>query len=163
MKPLFYFTLWLFPFLTSAKDLNCQHSPTVLNCVEYVRNYDGDTITFNIKGVHPLLGDKINVRLYGIDTAEIKTNNKCEKIKGRTAKNLVANLLKNAKRIDLENVQRDKYFRVLADIKYDQKSLSEVLIKNGLAYPYFGSKKPNTDWCHLDRELANTKPKPNDK
>ena len=38
--------------------------------------YDGDTCTFTILGVHPLLGGKIRVRLRGIDTAEIRS--KCE-------------------------------------------------------------------------------------
>jgi len=44
--------------------------------VEYVRNYDGDTITVNINDVHPLLGDNINIRVRGIDTPEIR--GKCQ-------------------------------------------------------------------------------------
>ena len=111
-------------------------------------------MTFNIKGVHPLIGEKINVRLFGVDTPEIRTKDKCEKEKGRTAKKLVANLLKNAKRIDLENIERDKYFRILAEVKFDQKSLSQVLIKNGLAYAYFGKTKPKINWCNLERDIA---------
>ena len=45
----------------------------------YVRNYDGDTITFNLPNLHPIIGKKIRVRLNGIDTPEIK--GKCDKEK----------------------------------------------------------------------------------
>jgi len=45
----------------------------------YVRNYDGDTITFNLPGLHPIIGEKISIRVNGIDTPEIK--GKCEKEK----------------------------------------------------------------------------------
>ena len=47
--------------------------------VKYVRNYDGDTITFNIRQAHPIIGDRINIRVNGIDTPEIR--GKCSKEK----------------------------------------------------------------------------------
>ena len=45
----------------------------------YVRNYDGDTITFTLPGLHPIIGEKISIRVNGIDTPEIK--GKCDKEK----------------------------------------------------------------------------------
>ena len=38
----------------------------------YVRNYDGDTVTFNLPSLHPIIGEKISIRVNGIDTLEIK-------------------------------------------------------------------------------------------
>ena len=38
----------------------------------YLRNYDGDTITFNLPGLHPIIGEEISIRVNGIDTPEIK-------------------------------------------------------------------------------------------
>ena len=38
----------------------------------YVRNYDGDTITFTLPSLHPIIGEKISIRVNGIDTLEIK-------------------------------------------------------------------------------------------
>ena len=38
----------------------------------YLRNYDGDTITFNLPGLHSIIGEKITVCVNGIDTPEIK-------------------------------------------------------------------------------------------
>ena len=42
------------------------------NNVQYHRCYDGDTCTFTLPGIHPLFGEKIGIRIAGIDTPEIK-------------------------------------------------------------------------------------------
>jgi endonuclease YncB( thermonuclease family) len=126
---------------------NCQHDSKHFRCVKYVRNYDGDTVTFDIPGVHPLLGQNISVRIAHLDTPEIKGRLPCEKEAARTAKRLIENLLKRARRIDLENIQRDKYFRVLADVIVDGRSIKDILMKNNLAYRYEGATKEKINWC----------------
>ncbi|MEH0862303.1 thermonuclease family protein [Halobacteriovorax sp. DPLXC-1] len=132
----------------------CSHDASNFRCVKFVKNYDADTVTFDIPNVHPLIGSRINIRVSGVDTPEIRTKNTCEKRKGYNAKKIVRSLLKNAKRIDLENVQRGKYFRVVADVKIDGQSLSFYLLKNGLAYAYDGGTKKKVDWCKSNREIA---------
>ena len=138
--------------LDAASD--CVHDRMNFRCVKYVRNYDADTITFDIPNVHPLIGNSINVRVAGVDTPEIKTKNSCEKEKARNAKKLVTNLLKNAKRIDLSNIKRDKYFRINAEVIIDGIHLSHYLLKNGLAYSYDGGAKRQLNWCRSAREIA---------
>ena len=113
---------------------------------KYVKNYDGDTITVTIPGVHPLLGDKISVRVRGIDTPEVKGKCQKEKDLARTGQRLVESILKNAKAVTLENVGRGKYFRIVADVVADGKSVGAVLLKNNLAVVYDGGKKI-MDWC----------------
>lgn len=140
-------TAWMLSGCELRANNSCEHSESSFRCVEFERNYDGDTVTFNIPNVHPLFGKDISVRLLGIDTAEIKGKNDCEKTAARTTQRLVESLLKNAKQIDLENVQRDKYFRILADVKVDGKSVSQLLIKNGLAVAYDGGTKKKINWC----------------
>ena len=125
----------------------CNNDASNLRCVQYVDNSDGDTITFNIAGVHPLLGKNINVRLAGIDTPEVRTKDKCEKVVGKIAKQIVATLLRKAKRIDLGNAQRGKYFRIVADVKVDGQSLTKMLLNRGVGYPYDGDKKRKINWC----------------
>lgn len=127
---------------------NCEHDAKTFRCVKYVRNYDADTITFDIPHVHPLIGHHISVRVRHIDTPEIKGKLPCEKDAARTAKRLIENILKNAKRIDLENADKDKYFRILADVVVDGKLLKETLIKNNLAYAYEGRTKEKINWCN---------------
>lgn len=128
---------------------DCQHDDTTFNCVEYLRNYDGDTVAFNIPHVHPLLGHDINVRLTNVDAPEIKTINICEKKVALKAKEFVESQLVNATRIDLHNVKRDKYFRIDADIVVNGKSLSQLLLDKNMAYPYHGGHKPDFDWCQF--------------
>ncbi|OUR95832.1 nuclease [Halobacteriovorax marinus] len=153
MKKLLTALILLLSFNVLAQD-SCTHDEHNLRCVSYVRNYDADTVTFNIPKLHPLIGQKINIRVNGVDTPEIRTKNKCEKDKARHAKKLVAKLLKKAKRIDLQNIKRGKYFRVVADVIIDGKSLSDYLLKNGLAYSYDGGTKKKMNWCKSYREIA---------
>lgn len=117
-----------------------------LDDVKYVKNYDGDTITFNISYLHPIIGESISVRVNGIDTPEIKGKCEKEKMDARIVKIFVSNELKNAKTINLVNINREKYFRILADVIYDGKNLKQELIKNGLAVEYNGGTKLK-DWC----------------
>ncbi len=126
---------------------DCTHTSNSFKCVEYVKNYDADTITFNIPSTHPLLGKKIAIRVYGVDTPELRTKNSCEKKMGYRAKEYVTKLLKKAKKIDLENVKRGKYFRVVADVKLDGVSLNKKLLDAGFAYPYYGKTKKKVNWC----------------
>jgi endonuclease YncB( thermonuclease family) len=112
-----------------------------------VKNYDGDTITFDIPGVPPIIGNDMVIRVRGIDTPELKRNTcRAEIVKGRQAKKLVRSLLRRAKIINLHRVGRGKYFRFVADVEVDGKNLADILIKNGLAVPYDGGKKKH-DWC----------------
>ena len=134
---------------------NCTHDSKTFRCVKYIRNYDADTITFDIPNVHPLIGKAISVRVRHIDTPEVKGKLPCEKDTARIAKRLIENLLKNSKRIDLEDVGKDKYFRILANVIVDGKPLKDILLKNSLAYAYEGGTKEKQNWCR--RIPANTR------
>lgn len=99
------------------------------NNVEYVKNYDGDTITVNIKEVHPLLGSNIRIRIRDIDADELRTKSE----NAKNAKAFVQEILANSKSIDLINVERGKYFRLIADVYVDGKSLGDLLVSKGFA------------------------------
>lgn len=137
--------------ITQAEEVmeaNCVHSATSFHCVEFDKNHDGDTLTVNIPGVHPLIGDRIEVRVDGIDTAEIITEDLCEKRMAEKARDALKELLTNARRIDLLNVGRDKYFRILADVRVDGESVKDRMLRSRLAVPYDGGTKTKVDWCH---------------
>lgn len=141
--------LLLSSFLYAAE---CPHGSDRFNCVKFIKNYDGDTLTMDIPGVHPFFGNNIKVRVRGIDTPEMKGKGPCEKEWGRAARGLVEAELKHAKRIDLVvrfKDRLDKYGRLLADVVYDGKSLKDILIKNRLAVAYEGKKKQQINWCAM--------------
>jgi micrococcal nuclease len=112
----------------------------------YVRNYDGDTITFNLLGLHPIIGEKISIRVNGIDTPEIRGKCEKEKYDAKQAKDMVSDILKDAERITLKNMERGKYFRIAADVFVDGENLADMLIEAGMAVRYERGKKKHK-WC----------------
>jgi len=64
----------------------------------------------------------------------------------RKAKQITVEMLRNAKVIELHNMHRGKYFRIVADVFTDGKSVAKELVKRGLAVVYRGGRK-SKDWC----------------
>ena len=112
----------------------------------YLQNYDGDTVTFNLPGLHPIIGEKISIRVNGIDTPEIRGKCEKEKYDAKQAKEMVTDILKDAERINLKNMERGKYFRIAADVIVDGENLADVLVEAGMAVRYDGGKKTHK-WC----------------
>ena len=54
-------------------------------------------------------------------------------------------MLREADKIELRDVKRGKYFRLLATVYVDGKSLGDGLVQKGLAVVYGGGTKK--DWC----------------
>ncbi|MFZ9519901.1 MAG: thermonuclease family protein [Silvanigrellaceae bacterium] len=131
----------------TTSNSSCEHTESVFRCVKVHYNYDGDTMMVSIANVHPLLGQKVSVRVHGIDAPEMHASEPCERAAAVAAQQFVKEVLLRAKRIDLERVQRDKYFRILADVRADGESIAQMLIAQGLAYPYYGGTKQRIDWC----------------
>ena len=107
--------------------------------------YDGDTFRVNIASLPPIMGKNIAIRVNGVDTPEIRGKCQYEKNLALKARDFVRGKLANAKEIKLTNLQRGKYFRVVANVLVDGVSLEQELLDNELAYEYSGGKKLN--WC----------------
>ena len=107
--------------------------------------YDGDTFRVNIDSLPPIVGKNIAIRVNGVDTPEIRGKCQYEKNLALDARDFVRNKLADAKEIKLTNLQRGKYFRVVANVLVDGVSLEEELLDNKLAYEYSGGRK--LSWC----------------
>jgi len=107
--------------------------------------YDGDTFRVDIASLPPIVGKNIAIRVSGVDTPEIRGKCQYEKNLALKARDFVRGKLANAKEIKLTNLQRGKYFRVVANVLVDGVSLEQELLDNELAYGYDGGKK--LDWC----------------
>ena len=108
--------------------------------------YDGDTFRVNIDSLPPIVGKNISIRVNGVDTPEIRGKCQYEKDLALKARDFVRGRLANATDIKLTNLQRGKYFRVVANVVVDGVSLEQELLDNELAYSYDGGKK--LSWCH---------------
>jgi len=147
MKQLLTSLLLLSPLLTHAASTFGSLPVTQLHEV-----IDGDTIRVTIGSVHPLLGDRIKIRVKDIDTPEIsdwKYGYKCQQELelGLEAKRVAEEFLGGAESIELRNVSRGKYFRIAADVYVDDQNLSDVLLDQGLAHVYIGGKGKKKSWC----------------
>lgn len=117
-----------------------------ISAAHYRGTTDGDTIRFDLPGVHPLLGANIAVRLRGVDTPERHAACPSARRQARAARDRVAGLLKHAQQITLLDTGRDKYFRIVARVVADGVDVGETLLREGLAAPYDGGRK-SVDWC----------------
>ena len=108
--------------------------------------YDGDTFRVDIDSLPPIVGKNIPIRLNGVDTPEIRGKCEYETDLAIKARDFVRNKLASAKEIKLNNLQRGKYFRVVANVIVDGVSVEQVLLENELAYKYSGGKK--SSWCN---------------
>ncbi len=127
------------------------------NNVQFVRNYDGDSITFNIPDTPAIVGDNIVIRLRGVDTPELRTKScSAEKEKAKEAKQLVYSLLSRARNINLHRIARGKYFRMLADVEFDGQDLASILLNKKLAVQYSGGTR-QSNWCPESNRRSETR------
>jgi endonuclease YncB( thermonuclease family) len=98
------------------------------------------------KGSLPeLFGDRLSIRIVGIDTPEMKGKCDHERMMALQAKAFLVKHLEQAQDIHIELIARDKYFRVLSLIVADGLDLADEMVKAGLAYAYDGGTKDL--WC----------------
>ena len=145
MTPVRVLTIIIFSFLLLSSHAFAKSFGDYKGAV-YLRNYDGDTITFNLPGLHPIIGEEISIRVNGIDTPEIKGKCEKEKYNAQQAQQMVADFLKDAEQIVLKSMERGKYFRIAADVIIDGENLADVLVEAGMAVRYDGGKKTHK-WC----------------
>lgn len=96
--------------------------------------YDGDTITVDIDLGFGIIMKKQSIRLYGINTPEIKGE---ERPKGLEARDYLSNLVLN-KEINLETIKdkKGKYGRILGIIWLEHENINDKLIREGYAKIY---------------------------
>jgi endonuclease YncB( thermonuclease family) len=97
--------------------------------VQYISNYDGDTFRARLPIHAPSLFRVMNIRIRGIDAPEIKGQTQCERVAAIKVRDHARSLLRGARRIDLERIAHDKYFRLLATVKIWDDSGSYDLAK----------------------------------
>ena len=109
---------------------------------EYLRNYDGDTVTLMLD-----MGFKIqqehDVRLAGVDAPEIKGGTALTKAAARLARDMVCTHLTQpgVSLIFLSSKWAGKYGRPVGEILVNGRRLSAWLIRAHLAVPYNGGAR----------------------
>jgi endonuclease YncB( thermonuclease family) len=139
MKKITILALALFASVASANPYNWK----------IVRVVNGDTVVFEAPFMPAPLKPQLSIRVLGVDTPEKAPRAQCEKeeLAAIAASSFTKKLVAEAKQIQIELKEHDKYGgRVLGDVFIDGKRLSQLLIENGHARPYYGQKKES--WCN---------------
>ena len=105
---------------------------------------DGDTITIMMNG------EKQKIRLYGIDTPEINQSF------GTEAKQFLSDQILN-KEVEIEVKDTDRYKRLVAVVYLNNKSMNELLLKEGLAWWYEAYAKKECKYKELQEEAQRRK------
>lgn len=113
--------------------------------IDVTKVYDGDTFTVNLPNVPAVFGNEISVRIKGIDSPEIRTTCAYEKEAALLSRSYLTRMLESGQTIYLTNVERDKYFRLLADVSVDGADVATVMISSGHAIEYNGGTK--SEFC----------------
>jgi micrococcal nuclease len=123
------------------------------------RVVDGDTVDIDIELGFDIVLTGQRVRIMGIDTPESRTSDKVEKIFGLAAKNRLKELLGKTAILKTQ-IEKDgddakgKFGRILADfVAPDGRMVTEIMIEEGHAVPYFGGSKDDIIAQHaINRE-----------
>ncbi len=116
--------------------------------MKVIKIIDGDTIDAQVD-----LGFKVHhnvrIRLFGINTPEVRTRDAEEKVRGKAATERVRELLSGADRLILKSHGVGKFGRCLGEItivdfRVDEdelRDLTQTLLAEGHGVPYFGGKR----------------------
>ena len=143
----------LFLFLFSVKVSAYPLTEIKLLSEDITSIYDGDTLTVQIPHIPDVFGKDLSIRISGIDTPEMKSTcttkeeRERERLLATKARDVVLNMVASGDRVTLKGLDRDKYFRLIAEVYIDGRSIGEELISLGLAVPYSGGTK--IGWCGL--------------
>ena len=126
-----------------------------------LRVVDGDTVDVDIDLGFGVWLHRERVRVMGIDTPESRTRDKVEKKFGLAAKSHVKDMLPIGSiqilKTEVDKSGEDakgKFGRILGDFLLDQddgsiKRLTEIMIEDGHAVPYFGGSKEEVQMKHM--------------
>lgn len=118
----------------------------------FLANYDGDTVDLRLDLGFGIFKD-VSVRLYGVDTPEIRGGEDLTKRAGFHARDKVAEFL-SGKALVYRSVEwAGKYGRAVGDIEADGASLCQYLLENRLGVAYEGGNRSGLYMQHRRNAL----------
>ena len=116
--------------------------------------YDGDTFRAQINDWPPVIGERIPVRIAGINAPERRSRCDTEAEKERErqlavdARIYLVERLRGADTIELRQIERGSFFRIIAEVWADGENVGQEMIEEGYALPYVEGAGGRA-WCGL--------------
>ena len=109
-----------------------------LNNVKVIDVYDGDTITVAAMVEKKMY--KFKIRLYGIDSPELRTKNKSEKEAAIKSRDYLRKMILH-KKVQIKEPFYEKYGRICGTVYLNKKNICNDMIKKSKAISYYGGTK----------------------
>jgi endonuclease YncB( thermonuclease family) len=115
---------------------------------------DGDTFRATISDWPPIIGERIPVRIAGINAPERRSRCDTEAEKERErelaadARIYLVERLRGAETVELRQIERGSFFRIIAEVWADGESVGEEMLEEGYALPYIKGQGGRS-WCGL--------------
>ena len=115
---------------------------------------DGDTFRAIVGEWPPVIGERIPVRISGINAPERRSRCGTEAEKERErelaadARIYLVERLRGAKSIELRRIERGSFFRIIAEVWADGESVGQEMLEAGHALPY-QEGQGGRSWCGL--------------
>ena len=117
-----------------------------------VKVVDGDTIDVDIDLGFGVWMQNQRIRMYGIDTPELRTSDDVEKVYGNAAKDFLIDWICSGD-LTLKTFKdgKGKYGRILGEIWYaGEHNVNQLLVENNHAVRYYGQSKEEIHASHLN-------------
>lgn len=140
-------TLLLFPALALA-----DYGSVVVD--EVTSALDGDTIRVTVNEWPPIIGERIPVRIAGIQTPERRSRCDTEAEKARErqlaadARIYLVERLRGAEVVELRNIERGSFYRIIAQVWADGENVGQEMLAEGHTLPYVEGEGGRA-WCGL--------------
>ena len=112
---------------------------------DIVSVYDADTFKIDLPCDLPIACDSVPIRALGFDAPEIRGKCEIEKVKAAFARDITDSFLRDSEVIEIRNLKRGKYYRLIGDVYVDGYPLKRLHIKMGTGREYYGGKRQG--WC----------------
>ncbi|WP_438455296.1 thermonuclease family protein [Vreelandella venusta] len=115
---------------------------------------DGDTIRVTVNEWPPIIGERIPVRIAGINAPERRSRCDTEADKARErqlaadARIYLVERLRGAETIELRRIERGSFFRINAEVWADGEDVGAEMLAEGHALPYVSGQSGQA-WCGL--------------
>ncbi|WP_417837643.1 thermonuclease family protein [Thalassospira tepidiphila] len=115
---------------------------------------DGDTIRVTVNEWPPIVGERIPVRIAGINAPERRSRCDTEADKARErqlsadARIYLVERLRSAETIELRRIERGSFYRIIAEVWVDGENVGAEMLAEGHALPYQPGQGGKA-WCGL--------------
>lgn len=106
--------------------------------IKDIRVIDGDSLEATVDFGYGMYWTNCRIRLYGVDTPEMRARSVEERLAAREAKDYLESILRYATSVYFvpRSAHKDSFGRLLGNVLIHDRDASEMIIEQGFGVPY---------------------------